>query len=88
MRSRGRRVYAPNREFHPTPPLRIGHEYLAIQVQQRVQAEVPDLLTHLSMLSVSDNVVNFPNALTPNHDTTTETSPCSLRVGLTVISIS
>ena len=49
-------------------PPRIDYEYLAIQVQERVQAEVPDLLTHLSMLSVSDNIVNFPNSQSRHDD--------------------
>src|SRR2546425_6879071 len=30
--------------FHPMPPVRIDHEYLAIQVQQRIQTGIADLL--------------------------------------------
>lgn len=40
-------------------PVRIHHEYLAIQVQQRIQTAIADLPTSYSMLSVSDNLVKL-----------------------------
>lgn len=44
-------------------PVGIDHEYLAIQVQQGVKAAVPDLLTHLLMLSARDNQVKVARHL-------------------------
>lgn len=59
VRSFGRGVNSLNRKLHPVLPVRIDHEYLAIQVQQRVQAVVAHPVTQLQMLSVSDNNVKL-----------------------------
>ena len=64
-----RRRNPPDDEFHPVFPNRIDHQHLAVEIQKGIQTRVTVFFfTHLSMLSLTDNHINWFPQNTQNTD--------------------